>query len=362
MEKMLVVAVIFLVPLLFLLYMATYYCICSAKAGKWREKCHKSSINGSSKVTNFTPMSLVEVMVTLPTEVIFGDVIVANKYDPPGLAQVPKTRLGEGTLGTLFKVVLDCGSTITMRMIREGLVGAETMEYWLNFFGGIRDTWLLPMHFSFWYGGEAFILYDYVCLGSLEDLLHGSEGIQFTPLSWGVRKHLALCAAKAVAFLHTQVTKTGQLLVHGVIKSSNILISPDFSACLSSYETPYLVSPSILIRRNPGRVAPELIRNTQKHTGVFTQESDVYSFGVLLLELITGKRPAVTNLGEYILEKRKTEGLNGICDKRMGEVKEDMVEMLGIARICLSRNPGDRPAMNRVVQMIQDLQDQDFIF
>ncbi|KAH7516854.1 hypothetical protein JRO89_XSUnG0162500 [Xanthoceras sorbifolium] len=334
---MLVVAVIFLVPLLFLLYMATYYCICSAKAGKWREKCHKSSINGSSKVTNFTPMSLVEVMVTLPTEVIFGDVIVANKYDPPGLAQVPKTRLGEGTLGTLFKVVLDCGSTITMRMIREGLVGAETMEYWLNFFGGIRDTWLLPMHFR-------------------------SEGIQFTPLSWGVRKHLALCAAKAVAFLHTQVTKTGQLLVHGVIKSSNILISPDFSACLSSYETPYLVSPSILIRRNPGRVAPELIRNTQKHTGVFTQESDVYSFGVLLLELITGKRPAVTNLGEYILEKRKTEGLNGICDKRMGEVKEDMVEMLGIARICLSRNPGDRPAMNRVVQMIQDLQDQDFIF
>lgn len=146
-----------------------------------------------------------------------------------------------------------------------------------------------------------------------------------------------------------------------MIKSSNVLIRPDFSACLSSYETPYLVSPSILIRRNPGRVAPELIRNARRHTAVFTQKSDVYSFGVLLLELITGKRPAVTHLGEHILEKRRKEGLNGICDRRMGEVTEDMVEKLEIARICLSRNPGNRPAMNTVVEMIQELQDQDFI-
>ncbi|KAK0583347.1 hypothetical protein LWI29_035993 [Acer saccharum] len=361
MEFPLVAAIsISLISLMFSFYI-TYYCLCIRSENK---KDKSSNNKGSSKVTDITPMSLVEVKVTLPLEVIFGDKILAKKYDPPELSQLPKTRLGEGTLGTLFKVVLDCGSTITMRMVREGLVCAETLKFWVNFYGGIKDScWLLPMHFSFRYGGEAFILYDYLCLGSLEDLLHGSEGIQFTPLSWGARKHIALCTAKAVAFLHTQVTKNGQSIVYGVMKSSNILIQPDFSACLSSYETPYLVPPSTLIRRNPGKVAPEvMIRNAKKYTRVFTQESDVYSFGVLLIELITGMRTAVTNLREYILEKRKNEGLNGICDKRMGEVKEDMVEMIGISRICLSRNPGDRPVMNRVVQMIQDLQSQDFIF
>lgn len=92
---------------------------------------------------------------------------------------------------------------------------------------------------------------------------------------------------------------------------------------------------------------------------MFTQKSDVYSFGVLLLELITGQRPTMTDLGEYIIEKRKQEGLKGIYDKRLGEVKENMVELIGIARLCLSRNPQERPPMDRVVHMIQDLQDWD---
>lgn len=181
----------------------------------------------------------------------------------------------------------------------------------------------------------------------------GSEGIQFTPICWTARKHIAVCAAKAVAFLHTQVTKNGEGLVCGVIKSSNVMVQLDFSACLSSYETAYLVPAATIIRRNAGRIAPEL-----RHRKVFTQKSDVYSFGILLLELITGKKPAVTNMREYVWQNRKQEGLKGMYDKRMGEIqKETMVEMLEIARLCLGSNPRERPAMDRVLQMIQNLQD-----
>ncbi|XWS67979.1 hypothetical protein CRYUN_Cryun04dG0050900 [Craigia yunnanensis] len=88
---------------------------------------------------------------------------------------------------------------------------------------------------------------------------------------------------------------------------------------------------------------------------MFTQKSDVYSFGILLLELIIGKRPSVTNLEEYILEKKRKEGLKSICDKKMGEVKENMVGMIEIAWLCMSRNPRDRPSMDNVVQMIKVL-------
>lgn len=161
-------------PALFVL-LVLLFCFClTSSCLRWirKRKRDKSSI-AKVTLTNVTPVSMLEVQVTLPTIVIYGDKTVAKKYDPAALAQLPKLRLGEGTLGTLFKIVLDCGSIITMRMIRAGLAGSANLESWIKFFGGIRGSWLLPMHFSFWYGGEAFILYDYLCLGSLEDLLHG---------------------------------------------------------------------------------------------------------------------------------------------------------------------------------------------
>lgn len=184
----------------------------------------------------------------------------------------------------------------------------------------------------------------------------GSEGIQYTPLSWEVRKHIALCAAMAIHFIHNQVTEGGSILVCGVVKASNILIRTDCSAYLSGYEIPYLVPLTTIIRRNPGRVAPELI-STEIYPKKFTAESDVYSFGILLLELITAKRPTTTNLGEYVTEKRKREGLIDICDPKLGEVNESMMEMIGIAESCLSHRPKDRPSMDRVVHMLQGMKD-----
>ncbi|KAM7474941.1 hypothetical protein LguiB_022184 [Lonicera macranthoides] len=298
---------------------------------------------------------MVEVKVTLPTRVIFGDEVIAQKCDPSVVAQLPKLRLGEGTLGTLYKAVLNCGSIITVRRIQKEVANSDDFETWIAFFGGLRDFWLLPMKFSYWYGGEAFVVHEYLCLGSLEELLHGSEGVQFTPLSWKIRLQIALDAAKAVASLHSIVAKNGKTLVCGVIKASNILIRIDFSACLSSYETAYLICPATIVRRNPGRVAPELTH--QSSPKVFTQKSDVYSFGVLLLELITGKRSLVTNLGEYVNEKWRREGLGGVSDKKMTDVKENLADMIRIAGSCLSNNPKDRPFMDEVVHRIEGLQE-----
>ncbi|WCJ33794.1 Leucine-rich repeat protein kinase family protein [Euphorbia peplus] len=314
------------------------------------------SRSSEGKVSDITPVSLLEVKVTLPIKLIFEDEVIVRKYDPTELAQSPKIMLGEGTLGTLYKVILNCGSIVTVRVIRQGLTNPINFELWTNFFGGIRNAYLLPLQLGFWYGGEAFLVYDYLCLGSLEELLHGSEGIQFTPLSWETRRHAALCVAKGVAFLHNHVTKKGNAIVCGVIKASNILIRTDCRACLSGYETPYLVAPATIIRRNPGRVAPELTSN-QNYPKMFTPKSDVYSFGILLLELITGKRSIVTNLGEYVIEKRKREGLRGICDPKLGDSKESMREIIALAENCLSDNPKKRPSMETIVQILQQMED-----
>lgn len=174
-------------------------------------------------------------------------------------------------------------------------------------------------------------------------------------MNWEIRWEISLSTAKAVTSIHTHITKHGDSLVCGVIKSSNILIRTDFSACLSGYETPYLVPVATIIRRNPCRVAPELQYSSQSCSPIFTKKSDVYSFGVLLLELITGKKPSVTNLAEYVREKKKKEGPTGVFDKKLGNVTSSMRKMYGIAKRCLSYAPNERPPMSRVVQLIQDL-------
>ncbi|XP_068640971.1 probable inactive receptor kinase At2g26730 [Aristolochia californica] len=308
-----------------------------------------------------TPVSILEVNVILPSKVIFVDVGSMKQFDPAEFAQIPAVALGEGTVGPLFKAVLNCGSIVTVRRVRNGPLKKTELESWIQFFGGIRDKWLCPILFSFWYGDEAFLGYDYMCLGSLEELLHGKEGIQFTPLNWGIRLQISLCAAMAVANLHSRVSHNGKPLVCGVIKSSNVLIRTDFTACLTSYETPYLASPTVIIRRNAGRSAPELIKS---HGNLhFTHKSDVYSFGVFLLEIVTGKKPMFSNddrdeirLVDYIKNKKMKDGVRTIYDEKMGEVTDSMGKMIEVALVCIKADPSERPTMESIAKMIRQLQ------
>ncbi|KAF9600582.1 hypothetical protein IFM89_010068 [Coptis chinensis] len=313
------------------------------------------------KITTGTPVSLLEVKITLPSRIIFSCEKTGSKYDPSELAHYQTVKLGGGMLGPLFKVVLNCGSIVALRRIRKGLIKPTELDSWITFFSQVNGRCLLPILFSFWYGVEAFLVYDYLCLGSLEELLHGREGIQFTPLNWEIRCYIALCASTALASIHSQVSKEGEALVCGVTKASKILIQIDFSACLTGYETPYLIPSQVIIKRNPGRVAPELL-DSSKSSDIFTQKSDVYSFGILLLELITGKKPMVNDghtelmLADYVKFKKKEVGLQGICDEKMIGRNDTIASMVEIAELCLSLDPNERPAMDTVSQMIQQLQ------
>ena len=92
------------------------------------------------------------------------------------------------------------------------------------------------------------------------------------------------------------------------------------------------------------------------------EKSDTYSFGVVLLELVTGKPPVDPEFGEKDLVKwvcgtlEQKQGVEHVLDSRLDmRFKEEMVRVLQIGLLCASSLPINRPAMRRVVKMLQEV-------
>src|ERR1044072_127519 len=106
-------------------------------------------------------------------------------------------------------------------------------------------------------------------------MMTGTRETGRTPLDWHSRLKIVAGAARGLTHIHSINRRK---IVHGQIKSSNVLLSVDLQSCISDFGLTPLTS-FCVPSRSSGYKAPEVIE-----TGKSTQKSDVYSFGVLLLE------------------------------------------------------------------------------
>lgn len=173
----------------------------------------------------------------------------------------------------------------------------------------------------------------------------GSRSARAKPLHWTSCLKIAEDVAHGLAYIH-QVSS----LIHGNLKSSNVLLGGDFEACVTDYCLTFLIDSSFT--EDPDSAAykaPEVRKSIHRANS----KSDVYAFGVLLLELLTGKHPskhpflAPTDLQDWVRAMRDDD------------VSEDnRLEMLTeVASICSATSPEQRPAMWQVLKMIQEIKD-----
>jgi hypothetical protein len=93
-----------------------------------------------------------------------------------------------------------------------------------------------------------------------------------------------------------------------------------------------------------------------------TEKSDVYSYGVVVLEVLTGKQPIDPTIpdGLHVVDwVRRCRDRAALLDPALrgrsaGEV-EEMMQVMGVALLCVSPTPDDRPTMKDVAAMLKEI-------
>ncbi|XWS26921.1 hypothetical protein CRYUN_Cryun26dG0071700 [Craigia yunnanensis] len=276
-------------------------------------------------------------------------------FDLEDLLRASAEVLGKGSVGTSYKAVLEEGTTVVVKRLKDVAVSKREFEMQMEMLGKIKYENVVPLRAFYYSKDEKLLVYDFMRDGSLSALLHGSRGSGRTPLDWDNRKRISLSAARGLAHLHV----SGKV-VHGNIKSSNILLRQDHEASISDFGLNPLYGNTTPPSRVQGYRAPEVLE-----TRKVTFKSDVYSFGVLLLELLTGKAPNQASLGEEgidlprwvqsVVREEWTAEVFDVELMRYHSSEEEMVQLLRIAMACVSIVPDQRPAMQEVVRMIEDM-------
>uniref|UniRef100_I1Q527 Protein kinase domain-containing protein n=1 Tax=Oryza glaberrima TaxID=4538 RepID=I1Q527_ORYGL len=200
------------------------------------------------------------------------------------------------------------------------------------------------------------LVYEFVPNGTLYHLIHGGGVISFA-----TRLRIAHESAESLAYLHSFASPP---ILHGDVKSSNILLDESFMAKVSDFGASILAPTDeaqmvTMVQGTCGYLDPEYMRTCQ-----LTEKSDVYSFGVVLLELLTGKKPLCLDGPE---EERSLSArfVAAMGERKVGEMLDEQVkreasgesleEITRLALECLQMCGGDRPAMKEVAERLGGL-------
>ncbi|XP_020222346.1 BRASSINOSTEROID INSENSITIVE 1-associated receptor kinase 1 isoform X2 [Cajanus cajan] len=273
-----------------------------------------------------------------------------------------KYILGSGESGKVYKGRLSDGSLVAIKRLKV----ERTQDRELQFQTEV-ETISMAAHQNLlrllgfcMTPTERLLVYPYMVNGSVASSLRDRRKSQL-PLEWGMRKRIALGAARGLAYLHDGCDPK---IIHRDVKATNILLDKYFEAvigdfglakCMNYKDTHVTCS----VRGTIGHIPPEYLS-----TGKASDKTDVYGYGVLLLEIITGQKSfALAQLAndhgllflDWVKVLLKEKRLETLVDADLeGNFEEGEVEeVIQVALLCTQSSPSERPKMSEVVRMLE---------
>ncbi|KAM0890699.1 hypothetical protein ACQ4PT_026867 [Festuca glaucescens] len=240
------------------------------------------------------------------------------------------------------------GRTVAVKKI----CNSRRMESELKVLGNIRHNNIVKLLCCISSTDVKLLVYEYMENGSLDRWLHHREreGAP-APLDWPTRLTIAIDSAKGLSYMHHNCA---QPIVHGYVRSSNILLDPEFHAKIAGFGLA-----GMLVNSGEPESVSAIEYGYRPGVNEKDKKVDVYSFGVVLLELTTGK---VANDGGADLclaewaQRQYQEGPPSkdvfdehICDPAYMSA---ILSVFTLGVICTGKNPPARPSMEEVLRRL----------
>lgn len=110
--------------------------------------------------------------------IFFGS--AAKAFDLEDLLRASAEVLGKGTFGTAYKAVLEMGTTVAVKRLRDVTIPEREFREKVEAVGGMDHENLVPLRAYYFSKDEKLLVYDYLPNGSLSALLHGKSSLQFS--------------------------------------------------------------------------------------------------------------------------------------------------------------------------------------
>ncbi|CAN6179161.1 unnamed protein product [Urochloa humidicola] len=272
-----------------------------------------------------------------------------------------KNIIGRGGHGTVYKGTLKDGSRIAVKRCVSMTNEQQKKEFGkeMLILSQINHKNIVKLLGCCLEVEVPMLVYEFIPNGTLFQFVHGDNGCHNIPFT--TRLRVALESAQALAYLHSWASPP---ILHGDVKSSNILLDENYAAKVSDFGASILAPTDksqfmTLVQGTCGYLDPEYMQTCQ-----LTDKSDVYSFGVVLLELLTGKMAFnlegpenERSLSQRFLNAMKQDKLIDVIDHR---IKIDsntglLEEVAELARQCLEMIGESRPTMRYVAEKLDRL-------
>ncbi|KAG9430100.1 serine/threonine-protein kinase pelle isoform X1 [Apis mellifera carnica] len=178
------------------------------------------------------------------------------------------------------------------------------------------------------------------------------------PLSWIQRHEIAKGTACGLQYLHTIGEKP---LIHGDIKSANILLDKNFEPRIGDFGLARegLENDSMKVSKIHGTrpYLPEEFLHERK----LSTKVDTYSYGIVLFELATGlpvydESRLENKFLKDLIGTLENENLVSLIDKKAGEKNKQVFDnFMILGKWCSNHQAENRPEMYNVFKKLNDL-------